>query len=147
MATTYVPVEGKRIVFLIDLDNGDDYELVVCLEAANMALAANVITSASRCGVTKYNGDKDRTVDINGFIVFSPAAPAHSAGDIVAAFENDTRFGWLFGPETPVTDDEYYTGVDAIFSNVQLGAPQEGAATFSATVQLGGAPEHHVEGS
>jgi hypothetical protein len=142
-----IPVEGKHLVFLIDLANGTSYGGVVCLDTVSMALAANVITSASRCGTVKYNGDKDRTIQLSGFYVFSPTAPTHSAGDIVDAFENDTRFGWLFGPETPVDGEEYYTGIDALFSNVEIGAPQEGGATFSATVQLTGVPVHHIEGS
>lgn len=139
------PIEGKKLVILVDFANGTTYGELICLTEATMQLAANVITAASRCGTTKFNGDKDRTIDINGLWVFNPESPKQSAGAVVDAFENDTRVGWLFGPETPGSGDEWFTGVDAIFSNVTIGAPQEGAATFTATMQLGNAPEHHFE--
>lgn len=140
-----IPVEGKRLLFLIDLANGVAYDKVVCLTTASMTLAANVITSASRCGTVKYNGDKNRTIQLDGFIVFSPVAGTQSSADLITAFENNTRFGWLFGPDPQISDDEWYTGVDALISNVQIGAPNEGAATFSATVELTGVPVFHQE--
>lgn len=143
MANT--PVEGKRIIFMIDLNNGEDYGPVVCLTSNSMALAANVIDASSKCGTYKFNGVKDRTIQIEGVVIFNPDVPGQSAGAIVSAFENDTPFGWLHGPETPLPFDEYYTGVDAVFSNVTLTAPQEGAYTFSATVQLNGIPVLHQE--
>lgn len=132
-------------MFLIDLTNAEDYGLVVCLTNSSMALTANVIDASSKCGTFKFNGIKDRTIQIEGNVIFNPLTPAHSAAAIVAAFENDTPFGWLFGPEAPVPFDEFYTGVDAIFSDVTLTAPQEGAYTFSATVQLNGIPVFHEE--
>lgn len=141
------PVEGKRLVFLVDPDNGTEYGALICLTEASYTAAANVISAASRCGTTKYNGDKDRTFDISGFYVFDPTDPAISAGGVFDMFEADTRFGYLFGPETPVDDEEYFTGINALFSNITIGAPQEGAATFTATVQIGEAPVRHVEGS
>jgi hypothetical protein len=52
----------------------------------------------------------------------------------------------LWGAEDPGINDIYYTGVDAILSGVTYTAPQDGAATFSATFQLNGVPVKH-EGS
>lgn len=135
------PVEGKNVLFLIDTANtGASYDLVVCLTSNSYERTANVIDASSKCGTYKLNGLKDRTIQLEGIIMKAPDAGKLTEGELNNIFENDTQFAWLFGPENPGVDDIYYTGVDAIISNLTYAAPQDGAATFSATVQLNGVP-------
>lgn len=134
------PYEGKKYVFLIDPANGTNYGLIVCLTDNSFNLTANVIDASSKCGTYKFNGVKDRTIEITGNMIMTPDSGHYSEADLHTLFENDTPFGWLFGPETPEAGDTYYTGVDAIISNLGISAPNEGAVTFTATVQLNGVP-------
>lgn len=135
------PIEGKRYVFLIDTANtGASYDLVVCLNENSFERSANVIDASSKCGTAKLNGVKERTIQISGNVQKAPDAGTITEGDLNDIFENDTEIAWLFGPEAPDLGESYYTGVDAIISNVALQAPKDGALTFSATVQLNGVP-------
>ncbi len=142
-----IPVEAKLQVFLIDTANtGASYDLVVCLTDNSFERAANVIDASSKCGTVKMNGVKERTIQLSGIIMKTPDAGHLTEGDLNNIFEADTKFAWLFGPEDPDADDRYYTGENAIISNLTYTAPKEGPATFSATVQLNGVPVLH-EGS
>lgn len=137
-------LEGKRIVFLIDPANGSSYDLVVCLTNNTYTRAANVIDASSKCGTKKLNGIKDRTIQIEGIVEINSAAGRISEADLNSYFENDTKIGWAMGPETAGTGEVTYSGIDAIISNLELSAPQDGAATFSATVQLSGVPTQTI---
>jgi predicted secreted protein len=140
--------EGKNLVLLIDtLNTGSSYDLVVCLTSNSFARTANVIDASSKCGTEKINGVKDRTIALEGTVQFDPSVGKLSEGDLNDIFENDTRVAWLFGPETPVAGDYYYTGTDALLSDLTLDAPNDGAATFTGTLQLSGVPVRTVEGS
>ena len=135
------PVEGKLQVVLLDTANtGASYDLVVCLTSNSFERSANVIDASSKCGTYKLNGVKERTIQLEGIIQKSPDAGTLTEGDLNDIFENDTKVAWLFGPENPGPDDIYYTGINAIISNITYTAPQDGAATFSATMQLNGVP-------
>lgn len=135
------PVEGKLQVVLLDTANtGASYDLVVCLTSNSFERSANVIDASSKCGTYKLNGVKERTIQLEGIIQKSPDAGTLTEGDLNDIFENDTKVAWLFGPENPGADDIYYTGINAIISNITYTAPQDGAATFSATMQLNGVP-------
>lgn len=138
------PYEGKKYVFLIDPTNGTTYGLVVCLNENSFSRSAGVIDASSKCGTHKFNGVKDRTIEISGNVTMTPNVTHYSEADLHTLFENDTPFGWAFGPETPVTDDVRYTGTGAIISNLSIAAPKEGALTFSATVQLNGVPTQTI---
>lgn len=128
-------------MFLIDTANtGATYDLVVCLTAGSFERSANVIDASSKCGTAKLNGVKERTIQIEGNVQKAPDAGTITEGDLNDIFENDTEIAWLFGPEAPELGETYYTGVDAIISNIALNAPQDGPLTFSATVQLNGVP-------
>jgi predicted secreted protein len=141
-------VEGKNLVLLIDtLNTGDSYDLVVCLTSNSFTRTANVIDASSKCGTEKINGVKDRTIALEGTLQFDPSVGKISEGDLNDIFENNTKVAWLFGPENPVDGDQYYTGVNAILSDLTLDAPNDGAATFSATLQLNGVPVRSVETS
>lgn len=145
MATN--PVEAKDQVFLIDTGNtGASYDLVVCLTDSSLERTANVIDASSKCGTVKMNGVKERTIQISGIIMKTLGANEITEGTLNDIFEADTKFAWLFGPEDPGDDDIYYTGINAILSNLTYTAPKEGPATFSGTVQLNGVPVKH-EGS
>lgn len=139
------PIEGKRVVFGIDPANGTAYDTVVCLTGNSYSRAANVIDASSKCGTKKLNGVKDRTIQIEGILDISPAAGTMSEETLNSLFENDTKFGWFFGPETATAGEITYTGTDAIISNLELSAPQDGATTFSATIQLSGVPTQTIE--
>lgn len=142
-----IPVEGKNIVFMLDSTNvGTSYDLVVCLNENSFERTANVIDASSKCGTHKFNGTKDRTINISGNVVFTPDANCLSEAALNDLFENDTPFAWLFGPEDPGVGEDYYTGTGAIISSLSLSAPKDGAATFSATIQLNGVPTRE-EGS
>jgi hypothetical protein len=141
------PIEGKRYVILIDTANtGSSYDLVVCLTSNSFERSANVIDASSKCGTAKLNGVKERTIQLEGNVQKAPDAGQITEGDLNDIFENDTKVAWLFGPENPEAGEVYYTGVDAIVSNLTLTAPQDGALTFSGTMQLNGVPVKH-EGS
>lgn len=139
------PYEGKKYVVLIDPANGNNYGLLVCLTENSFNRTANTIDASSKCGTHKFNGVKDRTIDISGNMVMTPDSGHYSEYDLNTLFENDTPVGWLFGPETPEAGDKFYTGVDAILSSVSISAPNEGAVTFSATMQLNGVPTAHEQ--
>lgn len=142
-----IPVEGKNIVMLIDTTNvGTDYDLIVCQTGGSFERTANVNDASSKCGTYKLNGVKDRTIQIDGIIMKTPDAGTLTEGDLNDIFEGDTPVAWLWGPQVGDGDDVWYTGVGAIISGVTYTAPQDGAATFSATFQLNGVPVKH-EGS
>lgn len=138
-------LEGKRIVFLIDPANGSSYDLVVCLTNNTYTRAANVIDASSKCGTKKLNGTKDRTIQIEGIVEINSGAGRVSEADLNSYFENDTKIGWAMGPETAVSGEVTYSGTDAVISNLELSAPVDGAATFSATIQLSGVPTQTIE--
>lgn len=141
-------VEGKNLLLLIDTANtGASYDLVVCLTSNSFTRTANVIDASSKCGTEKLNGVKDRTIALEGTLQFDPTVGKVSEGDLNDIFENNTKVAWLFGPETPVAGDQYYTGVGAILSDLTLDAPNDGAATFTGTLQLNGVPVRTVETS
>lgn len=133
-------IEGKNMVFLIDPANGSDYDLVVCLTANSYERTANVIDANSKCGTSKLNGVKERTIQIEGNVMFDVATGRVSEADLNNLFENDTPFGWKFGPETPEAGDISYIGTGAIISSLSLSAPLDGVTTFSATIQVNGVP-------
>lgn len=142
-----IPVEGKNIVMMLDTTNvGTTYDLIVCQTGGSFERTANVIDASSKCGTYKLNGIKDRTIQIDGIIMKSPDAGTLTEGDLNTIFENDTAVAWLWGVETGTAQDVWYTGTGAIISGVTYTAPQDGAATFSATFQLNGVPVMH-EGS
>lgn len=142
-----IPVEGKKILFMLDSTNtGVSYDLVVCENDNTFSRSANVVDGSSKCGTYKFNGVKDRTITVSGNVVFAPDANCLSEADLNDLFENDTPFAWLRGPENPEPDDDFYTGTDAIISSLETTAPKDGAATFTATIQLNGVPVRH-EGS
>lgn len=138
-------VNGKDMIFMIDPANGSYYDLVVCLTSNSYERSSAVIEASSKCGTRQLPGTKTRTIQIEGEVEFESGAGRMSEADLNTLFENDTPFGWLFGPETPIAGDVYYTGVDAILSNLTISAPTDGAATFSGTVQLNGVPVQITE--
>ncbi len=152
MANT--PYEGKKYVFFIDPTNTDPSDeefapgLVVCLTENSYNRSASVVDASSKCGTYQFNGTKTRTIDIAGQVIFAPEDTEQmSEGDLNALFENDTPFSWLLGPETPVDGDQYYTGMDAVISDLALTAPLDGPVGFTATIQVNGVPVLHTEGS
>jgi len=151
MANT--PYEGKKYVFLIDPTNTEPSDmgvapsLVVCLTENSYTRSASVIDASSKCGTYQLNGPKTRTIDLSGQVIFAPDGTAMSEGELNDLFENDTRFSWLHGPETPESGDQYYTGADAVISDLVLTAPNDGVVEFTATVQVNGVPVRHTEGS
>ena len=139
MANT--PAEGKRWLFFADPSNGGDYYLVVCLTSQSYERAANVIDASSKCGTAKLNGVKDRTIQIEGIVNTGLDAVGEATEQALNNwFENDIPIGWAFGPEFPEAGEYTYSGTDALISNLSISAPQDGAVTFSATVQLNGVP-------
>ena len=140
-------VEGKNIVFMIDPANGEAYDLVVCLTNNSYERTSATIDASTKCGDRQLAGTKTRTIQIEGEIEVESASGRMSEAELNTLFENDTRFGWLFGPETPVTGDVFYTGIDALITSLTFGAPLEGSATFSGTIALSGTPTMHIEGS
>jgi len=143
-----IPVNGKRWVFGIDLTNaGTSYDTVVCLTSNTFERTASVIDASSKCGTFKLNGVKDRTITLDGNVIFNPDANNVSEGVLNDAFENDTPFAWFFGPETPTQGEDTYTGVDALISALTMTAGNDAALTFNGTVQLNGVPARTTEGS
>ena len=131
---------------MIDTNNtGVIYDAVVCLTSNSFERTANVIDASSKCGTYKLNGIKERTINIEGNVIFVPDSGNISEGELNDIFENDTPFAWLFGPETPEPGEQFYTGVDAILSSLTMTAPNDGALTFSGTVQLNGVPVRNEE--
>ncbi len=135
-------VEGKRMVVLLGTANTlhGPYDLIVCLTQNSYARSANVINASTKCGDKKVNGDKDRTIELEGEIEINSDAGRMSEYDLDTIFENDSKVSWLFGPESPIAGEYYYEGIDAIISNLTISAPNEGNTTFSATLQLSGTP-------
>lgn len=132
---------------MLDSTNvGIDFDLIVCQTGGSFTRTANVIDASSKCGTYKLNGIKERTIDIDGIIMKAPDAGTLTEGELNNIFEDDTRVAWLWGAQDPGPDDIFYTGTDAILSNIVASAPQDGAATFTATFQLQGVPVQH-EGS
>jgi predicted secreted protein len=142
------PTNGKRYVFGIDLTNtGASYDTVVCLTSNTFERSASVIDASSKCGTAKLNGVKDRTITLEGNVIFNPDANNVSEGVLNDAFENDTPFAWFFGPEAPLAGEDTYTGVDALISALTMTAGNDAALSFSGTVQLNGVPVRTTEGS
>jgi predicted secreted protein len=142
------PIEGKNLLFFIDPANGTNYSLVVCLTNQSFNRAANVIDATSKCGTRKLNGTKDRTIDIEGQVMYDPDAGHVSEAALNNYFEADTSVGWKMSQATPEVDDVIYSGTDAVISNVVLAAPLDGVTTFTATLQLTGVPTQTIfEGS
>ncbi len=136
-----IPIEGKTIVMQIDITNvGSSYDLIVCQTGGSFERTANIIDANSKCGPFKLNGLKDRTIQIEGLIMKDPDAGNLTEGDLNDIFEGDTKVAWMWGAVNPGPNDIYYTGSNAIISGVTYTAPQDGAATFSATFQLNGVP-------
>lgn len=143
-----IPVNGKRWVFGIDLTNeGVNYDTIVCLTNNTYERTASVIDANSKCGTFKLIGPKDRTITLDGNVIFNPDADNVSEGVLNDAFENDTPFAWFFGPETPLPGEDTYTGTDALISALTMTAPNDGVLTFNGTVQINGVPVRTTEGS
>lgn len=144
---TETPYEGKKYLFFIDTTNtpGGPYEMVVCLTSNTYTRAANVVDASSKCGTFKFNGDKDRTIEIAGQVIFLPGTGNISEAELNTLFENDAKFSWRMGPETPVEGDVSYEGINSIVSNLAIDAPKDGALSFTATIQVNGVPTQVVE--
>ncbi len=142
------PIEGKNLMFFIDPANGTDYDLVICLTSQSFTRAANVIDATSKCGTRKLNGTKDRTIELEGQVMYSPDADRFSEGELNDLFEADTPVGWKWAQAEPEAGDDIYSGIDGLISNLVISAPLDGVTTFTATLQLTGVPTHTVfEGS
>jgi len=133
-------IAGKNLLFFIDPANGTNYSLVVCLTSQSYTRTANVIDATTKCGTKKLNGTKDRTIEIEGQVIYAPDAGRISEGDLDDIFEDDTPIGWKFGQAVPEEGDVIYSGLDGVISNLAITAPLEGITTFTATVQLSGVP-------
>lgn len=134
------PIEGKNLMLFIDPTNGANYSLIVCLTSQSYNRAANVINADSKCGSRKLNGTKDRTIELEGQVMYSPDSGRVSEGVLNGLFENDTPVGWKWAQAVPEDGDEIYSGIDAVISNLVMTAPLENVTTFTATMQITGVP-------
>ena len=95
------PIEGKNLMFFIDPANGTNYELAICLTSQSYTRAANVIDATSKCGTRKLNGTKDRTIALEGQVMYDPDSGRISEGALNSYFESDTPVGWKWAKAIP----------------------------------------------
>ncbi len=138
-------IEGKRYVLGLDGNNGTDYDKVVCIKRVGYTASSNVTTSETRCGTKSFNGQKDRSIDCEGEVVFVPESGFSGIADVATFFEADTEIGYSIFAETPSAIDMAITGTGALISNFKLDFVQEGAATFTFTMTLSEAPSFDEE--
>lgn len=137
-------ITGKEILVFLDPAGGTAFgKLIVCLNSNSFNRSASVIDATSKCGTKKLNGEKERSLEIEGNIVYIPGTDAISEGDLNDLFEDDQEVGWKWARAIPEDGDDIYTGV-GIISKLTASAPKDGVATFSATIEINGVPTHDV---
>jgi TP901-1 family phage major tail protein len=131
---------GKDMLFFIDPAGGTSYSTVVCLTSQTYDRTKNTIDATTKCGPDTLNGTATRTISLEGVVLYGPDAGKVSEYALDNYWEDDTLVGWKLAEVSPEAGSIIYQGTGRL-SDLSTTYGQDGAATFSATLQVSGTPD------
>ena len=142
-----IKIDGKDVLLFLDLDGGESYKAIVCLDEQSFGVTSNVIDANSKCGPdTRAGVLSNGPVPFAGQFVTNPENNEVSAADIFTAAQAQTTVGWKIAKVDPQEGDPIYEG-KGFFSSFEQTFPKDDVVRFTGEISVMGTITQTITGS